>query len=302
MADQGICAVQNIAATAVVLLEFDLVLHPELAHEISHIANAGSPKGINALVIVADGHHAPSTHRRRRIRVQAGAGKHLDPGVLQLVGVLEFINQDVTKTPLIVFANRLVIAQQLITAQHQFAKINHALFLALLFVQMVDFNFLAGIGVMGLHRIGSQAVFLATADKPLCFFGRISLIVDTMLLVQAFDRAKLILRVQDLKGLRQVGHFVMGPQKPVAKAMKGANPHAADIDWQHCRQARHHLLGRLVGKGDRQYAAGRDRAVLQQPGNSRGQNAGFTRTGAGQNQRVFVRQNDSGALFRIEMV
>ena len=73
--------------------------------------------------------------------------------------------------------------------------------------------------------------------------------------------AELVLRVQNLKSLRQAGELVVRAQEAVAQAVEGAYPHAAHVDGQHGGEAREHLLGRLVGERDGQDAAGRGLAV-----------------------------------------
>jgi hypothetical protein len=97
-----------------------------------------------------------------------------------------------------------------------------------------------------------MSVFFATGNEPLQLLGWKTLIVDTVLFAQTLDGRQLILRVQNLESLWQIGHFVMGPQKPVAQAMKCADPHAPNIDGQHSLKPKHHLFGGLVGEGHRQ--------------------------------------------------
>jgi len=55
------------------------------------------------------------------------------------------------------------------------------------------------------HVLGAQAFFLAAADEPGHLLGRKALVVDLVLLAQPLDGTELILRVQNLKGLRQAG-------------------------------------------------------------------------------------------------
>ena len=161
------------------------------------------------------------------------ACNHFDPCVLQLVGVLKLVNQHMLKTRAVVQTDRIVVTQQLIGAQHQLTKVHHALALALVFVELVDVNFAAGFIVAHIHIFGAQSVFFATGNEPLQLLGWKTLIVYAVLFAQTLNGRQLVLRVQNLKSLWQIGHFVMGPQKPVAQAMKCANPHAPDIHWQH---------------------------------------------------------------------
>mgnify|MGYP000153142796 CR=1 FL=1 len=92
----------------------------------------------------------------------------------------------------------------------------------------------------------------------------------------------------------------MRPQKPIAQSVEGADPHAAHIERQHGREARHHLACRLVGEGHRQHATRRNLAGLQQPGNARGQHARLARTGAGQNQARALHVIDGRLLGRVQ--
>jgi hypothetical protein len=126
-------------------------------------------------------------------------------------------------------ANGVVVTQQFIAAQHQFAKVHHTLALALFFVKLVDLDFFTGLRVFGHDRSRAQSVFFAAADKPLNLFGGPALVVNTKLLVQPLDGRQLVLGVENLKRLRQTRQFVMRAQQPVAQAVKGANPHAAHI-------------------------------------------------------------------------
>ena len=71
---------------AIVLLQPDDVVDPELALEIAHVADLGAAEGVDGLVVVAD-----REHRRVRPRQQ------LQPQVLQDVGVLELVHQNVAE-------------------------------------------------------------------------------------------------------------------------------------------------------------------------------------------------------------
>ena len=132
VADQRIGGVQDVAVTAVVLLQLDLVLHTKLAHKVRHVADARSAKSVNALIVITYRQNSAAGTIGAGIRPLAG--QHLDPGVLQFVRVLKLINQDMAKAPLVMLPNRIVVTQQFVGPQHQFTKIDHALALALFFV------------------------------------------------------------------------------------------------------------------------------------------------------------------------
>ena len=277
--NQVVGRVQDVAAAAVVLLELDLVLHTELANEVGHVAHARAAEGVNALVVIAHGKQGVGAVPVLRQRAQ-----ELEPGVLQLVGVLKLIDQDVAKAALVVLAHGGVVAQHLVAAQHQLTKVHHALALALRFVQGVELDFFARFFVARHHIGRAQTVFFAAADEVLHLLGRVTVGVDVVLLAQALDGRELVLGVQDLKGLGQTGQHVVGAQKPVAQAVEGADPHATHIDRQHGREARHHFFGGLVGEGHRQHASRPDLPGLQQPRDAGRQHPRFARASTSQNQ------------------
>ena len=146
VADQVVGGVQDVAEAAVVALQLDDVLHPELALEVGHVADLGAAEGIDALVVVAHGQHRG-----------LGAGEHLQPGVLQAVRVLELVHQDVAETALVVLAQQRVVAHQLIGAQHQLGKVHHAFALALVFIGLVDLHQRLGLAVVHHHALGPLA-------------------------------------------------------------------------------------------------------------------------------------------------
>jgi hypothetical protein len=206
------------------------------------------------------------------------------------------------EAPLVVLAHRVVVTQQLVAAQHQLAEIHHALALALFFVQLVDLDLAAVSSSRASTMLGRRPSSLQPAmNHCSCLAGKRSSSTLCCFIRRLMAR-QLVLRIQDLETLGQVGQLAVGPQQPVAQAVEGADPHAAHIDRQHGRQPRHHFLGGLVGEGDGQQAAGRDLAGLQQPGDAGGQHPGLAGTGARQDQRMFIGQRDRGALLGIEIV
>ena len=197
-------------------------------------------------------------------------------------------------------ANGVVVAQQLIAAQHQFAKVHHTFALALVFVELVHLDLLAGVRVAGDHVFGTQPLLFATRNEPHQLLGRKALIVNLELLAQPLDGGELILGIQNLKSLGQPCRLVVCPQEAVAQAVEGANPHAAHIHRQHGAEPRHHLLGGLVGKRHRQNATGRNIAVLQQPGDAGGQHPRLARARASQDQRVLCGKRNGSTLLGVE--
>jgi hypothetical protein len=127
-----------------------------------------------------------------------------------------------------------------------------------------------------------------------------ALLVEVHRLGDALDGRELIARIEDLEALRQHGQLPVRAQEAVAKAVEGADPHAAHRDRQHRVEPDQHLLGRLVGEGDGEDATRRELAGLDQPGDAGRQDAGLARAGAGEDERGLGRQRDGGELLGIE--
>jgi hypothetical protein len=186
--------------------------------------------------------------------------------------------------------DRVVVAQHLVAAQHQLAENRPRLRAGTVLRRAGRSRPCGGSPHRAPRPCWAQAVLLAATDEPLRLLGRKTLVVDAELLHQPLDRRELVLGVQDLEALRQVGQFVMRAQEAVAQAVEGADPHATHIDRQHAGQARHHLLGGLVGEGHRQDAARRHLPGLQQPRDAGGQYPGLARASTGQDQGMLGRQ------------
>jgi uncharacterized protein with PIN domain len=113
-------AASRIWPRAVVLLQLDRFTWNSRSNAL--IAHIGATEGVDALVVVADG------KQRRRA---APAHRQLEPLVLQVIGILELVDQDVAEAA----GNARAAAgygSAAHSAQQQFGKIHHAFALALL--------------------------------------------------------------------------------------------------------------------------------------------------------------------------
>ena len=111
VADQRVGRIQDVAIGTIVLLQPDHRAMRVIALEVGHVADVGAPERVDGLVVV--------THGEDR---RAAAGQQTQPLVLQRVGVLELIDQDVAETPLVVLAHRRVARQQFIARSSSSAK------------------------------------------------------------------------------------------------------------------------------------------------------------------------------------
>ena len=123
--------------------------------------------------------------------------------------------------------------------------------MTLLVVQAVQLDHAPVVVVMRFNLCWPQAFFFIAVDKIGDVTWRKFFVVNIRQLEHAFDRCQLILRIENLKTLRQTGVTMMGSQQAVAESVKGTDPHAAQADRQHGAKPRQHFLGRLVGEGNR---------------------------------------------------
>ncbi len=294
MPDQRIRRVENVTVRAVVLLELDQLYRRfgrgEVALEVLHVGDARTPKRVDRLVVIADREHCG-----------VRTGQQPDPAVLQRVGVLELVDQQVREAPTIVLPQRFMSRQQFEAAQQELGKIDHAFAAARLFVEREVLDLTAREVVIRLDLIRPRACLLRAVDQRLQLARGKALIVDAARLVHPFDQRQLVLHVHDLEQLGQPRIAIVGAKHAVAQAVKGADPHAARVDRRQRGEPGEHLPGCLVGEGHREH---RGRACLtcrQQPGDPRREHARLAAAGAGENQCRTVRQGYRSELFGVEI-
>ena len=126
--NQGVGRADDALGAAVVLLQLIKSGIGVVILKIQNIADVGSPKGIDALGVVAD-----------YANILKAAGKCLDNEVLGVVGVLVLVDQQVAK-PFLVFCQGLWKAgKKFVGLEQQVVKIHGARPKAALHVLAVDF-------------------------------------------------------------------------------------------------------------------------------------------------------------------
>ncbi len=107
----------------------------------------------------------------------------------------------------------------------------------------------------------------------------------------------LVFLVVDRELRRDADRFAVGPKDTAAGGMEGAHPDSArSRAAQQRMNAIAHLMGGLVGEGDRQDAARSDAARPDQVGDAVRQHAGLARPGAGQHEQRAARMRNGLAL------
>src|SRR5690606_3211254 len=136
--------------------------------------------------------------------------------------------------------------------------------------------------IVSLNSVGSKTFFLRSIDETLNIPRGEFFVINIGCLQQALDGGKLVLSVEDLKGLRKGCITMMRAQQAIAQTVKCAHPHSPRIDWENAGESREQLTGGLVREGNSHHAAGAHLAGLHQPGNSSGQNTCLAASGTSQ--------------------
>ena len=292
VADQGVGSLQDGAGGAVVLLQTH---HPgigEFLGETLDVLDPCATPAVDGLVIIADHGHA-----------FAITGQQLQPGVLQGVGILELVDQQVGEALAVMRQQVRRVTQQLQRAQQQLTEIHQPATLAGQLIELVHLDHLAHVGVaVGLDLMGPQPLFLAAGDEVLDLLGRPALVIDVVLLEQSLDHAQLVIAVDDLEVLGQTRLLPVGAQQTVTDGVEGADPHVAQTAAIERLETRAHLAGGLVGEGHRQDGIGRELVSVHQPGDAMDQHAGLAGAGARQYQHVARRRGHGLTLMRVEVI
>ena len=124
--DHRIGGIEDVGAGAVVLLQADGLRAREVLQEALHVLHFRAAPAVDGLVVVADHEH-----------VAAVACQQAHEAVLDGVGVLEFVDQDLAETRAVMVEQRRVVAQHFMRAQQQLGEIDQAGAVAALLVQRI---------------------------------------------------------------------------------------------------------------------------------------------------------------------
>ena len=123
----------------------------EIAQEPLHVLDLGAAPAVDRLVVVADHEH-----------VAVVAGEHAHEGVLDGVGVLEFVDQELAEAVAVVRQQRRVVAQQLVRAQQQLGEIDQAGAVAALLVGRVQLRIVC-------RRSDRRSAWMCCGRRPSSF-------------------------------------------------------------------------------------------------------------------------------------
>ena len=245
-----------------------------------NVLDARTAPAIDRLVIVAHYHDLSGL-----------ACKHAQPSILDRVGVLEFIDQQMAEATLVVLQQSGILKPELMAAKQQFSEVDHAAALAGILISRVDTN----------HRLREQIAPSFDMPRPPAFVllavyepGRLTwrpaLLIQIETFHDALDESLLVLRIQDLEILRQLRFLPVLAKQTVGDAVEGPDPHLANRKVEQRLDPRAHLSRSLVGEGHRKNAVRRRAYRLDQPGDPMHQHTRFARTGACKDEQVFGRR------------
>ena len=147
--------------------------------------------------------------------------------------------------------------------------------------------------------LGPQGVVLGVGKDARQHALGEHLVVQVQILDDVADEGLLIVLVVDAEAPVVPKGFDLHGQKPRAETVEGEQPHAAFPAGQLLHPLLH-LLGSLVGEGQRQDMIGSHALFRDEVGDPHGQHPGLAAAGAGQYQQGAFRTGDRFPLGRIQ--
>ena len=242
MGDQGIGRIQNDAGGAVVLLQPDHLQIGIIALQLGHVLDLGAAPGIDRLIVIADAEDDALLARHQS-----------QPAVLQRVGVLELVHQDVPEALVVVRPQISVVAQQLEGAQQQLGEIHQAVVVAGALIGAVGAHQCALRDIAAVAEVlRAQCILLLLVDPAGHGLRWPAVLGHVQAAQHALDLTHLVIGIQNLEILDQAGVLPVQPQHAVGNAVEGSHPQRTHGDVQQCLDAPAHFGGGLVGEGHRE--------------------------------------------------
>jgi hypothetical protein len=277
---------------AVVLLQLQHRCFGEVVLKLEDVADVGPSKAINCLRVVAD-------HRQ----VPISPAEQLEQPVLGVVGVLVLVDEDP--------AEALAVAAADVLEQLEHGHRPHQQVVEVHRVRLEHPALVEAVGLAD-HLLERPAPCLLVglrvdqlvlrvrdprADRP----RWIALGVDLELLEAALQHPQRVGLVVDRELAGVAEPLGLDPQQPGAGGVEGHHPHPP-LDLADERgDPLAHLVGGLVGEGDREDLVRPRLARREQPGDPVGEHPGLARPGAGQHQQRPLAVGDRLPLGLVEV-
>ena len=289
--DDRVRSLEDRLGGAVVLLELDDVSIREVILELEDVADLGSAEAVDRLILVAD-------HRQ----VPVLSGEQLQQPVLRVVGVLVLVDQDPAEALAVAAADVLEELQHVDGAHQEVVEVHRVGVQHPALVEAVGLpdHVLEDASDLLLVGLGVDQLVLRVGDPGAHRPRRIALGVDLELLEAALQHAQRVGLVVDREPARVAEPLGLDPQEPRAGRVEGHHPHAPRDTADQRGDALSHLVGRLVGEGDREDLVRVGASGGEQPGDPVGQGAGLAGPCSRENQQRPLAERHRLALGPVE--
>jgi hypothetical protein len=276
------------AGGTVVLLQADGRTAGVIPLESENVADFRPPPAVDGLVVVAD-----------NAEVAVPRGEQVDQPVLDLIGVLELVHQDVEEALAVFFENWRMFLKEANRVKKQVAEVEgvsllHPRLVALVYLRQQ----LAKIVFPG-HVFREKALVLGAVDGGGGRPGLECALADVQILEEGLQQAFLVLVIVDGEGGGKPQGTDLAAQDAHAGGVEGAHPGEVG-GFQKAAQPLLHLGGGLVGEGDGKDAPRLDAFFPNQPGDPVGQGPRLPRPRTGQKEQRPSFVQDGLALPGIE--
>ena len=287
-ATRALARLQDVLGRAVVLLQADHARPRVVALEVQDVADVGPSPAVDGLVLVADHAHVLPDH-----------GEQPHQLVLAAVGVLVLVDHQVLEAPVVGSAGQSRRAASRRTdSSSRSSKSSAFACRRLLSYSSYTKASRDGLGVgRGLVEVGGRLlVVLGEADprqrRPVLH----ELLVQPQAAIDRLDHRQLVVLVVDGETGSETGPQIgqrraIAAQQPHREGVEGREPgpRGAAVRPQQPQHPVAHLVGGLVGEGDRQNGVGWHSLHPDQAGNAVRDDPGLAAPGAGQDQDRAIR-------------
>ena len=255
-----------------------------------HVLDAGSAPAVNRLVVVSDDEGRAAL-----------AGELLQPVVLDAVGILELVDEEVAEPVAVVVAELLYVAQEFEAPQQELRKIHDARLFAAFFVQLVEMDELLARRIVAIGEVlRAASVILAGVDEALHLAWNPALLIELLLADDLAHQALLVILVEDMERLRQARLPPVTAQHAMREAVEGSDPERIRRHAEKRLDPPAHLGRSLVRERDCHQAVRRDAVLDDQPGCTMREDAGFSAAGTGEDEHGPDRRRHGGALLVVQ--
>ena len=296
LVDDALGGLEDIAGAAVILLKLDDFGAGKVAFKVEDIGEVGAAPGVDGLPVVTDD-----------ADVAVAVHEAFDEVILDGVGVLVLVNEDVLELVLPLGADVGVLAEKFGGAEQKIIKVQGGGGVFLGFVASINGGgvFLVGIDSLGGGSGGRGAGVFPVRDETVGVFGGEGLVAGEFEIAEnPANESELVLGIIDGKIAIQAGRDVFNAEQANADTMEGAHIGHKAAGWilgrgmlgedasgsvngalafQETPEAGAHFAGGFVGEGNGKDAAGAG-AVGDEVGDAMSEDLGFARASPGQDQ------------------